>query len=277
MHRVSIRISPPLIVAGLLVSTALAIGWLVSAPVAVSSYVPRDALLRRKDTYLYHAATAQRRGMVWFYGNDVAFWKPHQELAAMLTRDGYDVVGFDARRFFDDTRATGPERDSIVARTVLGLLSHARREFGDETRPVVLMGHSLGADLAVWSVTHDSIPHLGGILLLSPTPRSHLYATMRDRLFLGEPMEAGSYALTTVIRQLPPGVRVIVARGDHDSHDAGDADLVSTIVATGHAASADEAYMRIPLAGHSLRSLFIAGPMIARAVDRLMLSRRQSR
>jgi len=245
--------------------------WFTHYAKATSAYIPQDHALRRPDVYLFHAQGSSH-AFIWLYGNDVAFWRAHQELATLLASRGYDVVGFDARHFFDATSATGSARDSLVARTISTLVAHARHEFHDDTLPVIVAGHSLGADLAAWTAAHVTIPRLVGVVMLNPTRRSHLYATMRDRAFLGEPIELGSYAAADVVRRIPPNVRVVVARGDHDSHNAGDTALVTAVVTSGHASDRTTAYRRIPFAGHSLRSLFVAGPVITHIMDDLVTS-----
>jgi hypothetical protein len=160
--------------------------------------------------------------------------------------------------------------DSLVAGTVAELLEHARHEFHDDSLPIVISGHSLGADCAAWTVAHVQIRNLAGLLMLSPTRRSHLYATVRDRAFLGEPTEPGSYAASEMIPLLPAGIPVVVMRGDNDSHNIGDRDLVRAIIMSGHATSVNMAYKKIPLAGHSLRSLVIVGPVIVSVLDNIV-------
>ena len=45
-----------------------------------STYVPRDPALR-EAMYHFYPAEGTPRAIVVFFGNDVGFWKPHEELA----------------------------------------------------------------------------------------------------------------------------------------------------------------------------------------------------
>src|ERR1700724_921454 len=61
---------------------------------AHSAYVPRDPELQREPLYFYPARSRPKAG-VFFLGNDLGFWEPHQKLAERLANDGFGVVGFD--------------------------------------------------------------------------------------------------------------------------------------------------------------------------------------
>jgi hypothetical protein len=45
---------------------------------------------------------------------------------------------------------------------------------------VVLGGHSIGAELAIWTAAHDTVPLLAGVLAMSPGERGHLRVTLGD-------------------------------------------------------------------------------------------------
>jgi len=230
---------------------------------ATTSYVPRDPMLRGSPLYYYRPrGGVTPRALLFFFGNDVAFWEAHQRLAERLAARGYDVVGFDVRRYFYTVSDTGAARTARVASDIDTLLAHVRRELGDTRIPVVLGGHSLGADQAAWVAANAPPPGLIGVLMVSPTARSHLYATFEDRANLGESTEPGSFSAAELVRRLRRAVRVAVIRGGHDPYRSSD----SAILAAG---AGHVTYSNVPFAGHSMHSLIIAAPIIGRALDRI--------
>src|SRR5882724_10118459 len=67
-----------------------------------STFVPADSSLRQQWLYFYSAqGPAKARGFVFFLGNDIAFWEPHQDLAMRLSAVGFNVVGLDIRKYLD--------------------------------------------------------------------------------------------------------------------------------------------------------------------------------
>src|SRR5262245_8812846 len=61
--------------------------------------VVRDPRLRSEPVFLYQAADTTRppRAVIFFFGNDIGFWRPHRQLAASLARTQFAVAGFDMR------------------------------------------------------------------------------------------------------------------------------------------------------------------------------------
>ncbi|MCX5760810.1 MAG: hypothetical protein NTW72_04785, partial [Gemmatimonadetes bacterium] len=134
----------------------------------------------------------------------------------------------------------------------------AARELGDTAMPLILAGHSLGGELALWQAATAPPLGLAGVVAISPGARGHLRVTLTD-LANKEPTEPGSFAVDEILRAVPPHVRVALVRGDGDPLRGADAALVL--------ARPSLHRVIIPLAGHSLRHLVIAGPMIASAID----------
>src|SRR5690242_17455007 len=113
-------------------------------------YVPRDAALRTEPLLFYPARDRPARAFVLFLGNDVGFWKPHEELAWRLAENGYDVVGLDVKKYLAQLPEDEPARDSSFDASIGPLIARARRELGADSLPVVVGGHSFGAEVAFW-------------------------------------------------------------------------------------------------------------------------------
>ncbi len=244
-------------VVAVLLATAAFVLFGDAAAGAPANYEARDPALRREPLRFYRADRA--RALVWFYGNDVGFWGAQQRLAAQLAAGGYDVVGMDLRAWL----ARRPGEDAAVRaaafRTAMSdLQGRAARELGDTLLPVVLAGHSVGAEVALWQGAMAPPPRLAGVVAISPGTRGHLRVTPSD-LAYGEPTEPGSFAVSDMVRDVPAAVRVAIVRGVNDPLRGADSLLVP--------ARPTVHRVLVPLAGHSMRRLIIAGPLIAGAID----------
>lgn len=238
-----------------------------SLPPARPDYVPADPALRRPWLYLYAPRSLRDppRALVIFFGNDVGFWAAHQTLAADLASRDYAVVGVDVKPLIEslppgDAAAAADARDSIFAAHVDTLVRASRDELHLQGRPVILLGHSLGAELAVWTAHHVAIPGLRGVVALSPAARGHLKITLRDLANVSDPHEPGSFSVADLAASLPPALRIALVRGDRDRLRAAD----SAIVAQG---GRRLRYWSIPMAGHSLKRVLVARYVVRAAVD----------
>ena len=242
---------------------AAAVALLLAACVAPAKapYVARDPVLRAAPLYLY-PAREPARALLFFFGNDVGFWKAHQDLAERFAREGIDVVGFDVRKWLR-TLPDGPAHDSAFTAGVDTLLAHARRELGAERLPVIYGGHSIGAEFAIWMGAHGTVPDLVGVLAMSPGNRSHLEVTLADLAEGAEPSGPDSFSVPDEIALVRPGVRIAVVRGQHDKYVSAD----SAILARG-AGRAKRWY--IPFGGHSMKNLLLSWPFIDRAMGWLL-------
>lgn len=256
------------IVAGALLIAGGVVLWVLrSLPPAHSDYVPRDPLLRRPTLYFYLPRPPQPppAALVVFFGNDVGFWAAHQELASDLQAHGYAVVGWDIKPLIEslprgDTPQAAAERAAVFSAQVDSILSATRHELALSSAPVVLMGHSFGAELALWTAAHVAIPGLRGVVAIAPAARGHLAITARDLANIGSPREPGSFSVAQTVSTLGPELRVALVRGEHDRLRGAD----SAIVAAG---GARLRYWLIPFASHSLRNVIVARYAVRGAVD----------
>jgi pimeloyl-ACP methyl ester carboxylesterase len=232
---------------------------------AHSVYIPRDPELQREPLYFYPPVRTSPRAKaaVFFLGNDLGFWEPHQKLAERLASHGYAVVGFDVKKYLDRLPDSALLRDSILVHDIPRLMKRSLRELGVDSMPVVIAGHSFGADIALWTEANARLPGVIGVLALGPTRRDHPSVTLLGQMNSGEPTEPGSFAVDEQIRNTPANVRIALLRGASDKERKSDAAFIA-------AGGSRMSYTIIPFASHSLRSLVIAGPMIERALDRLV-------
>jgi hypothetical protein len=132
--------------------------------------------------------------------------------------------------------------------------------------PVLLGGHSIGAELALYTAAVVTIPGLRGVLALSAGRRGHLRVSLSDITNSSEPTEPGSFDIADEVCAVPHGVRVAIVRGAHDRYAYADSALA-------RAGGSRLKHWSVPLAGHALKSLTLAWPIISRSVDFLLGSR----
>jgi dienelactone hydrolase len=237
----------------------LVLAFAVTAcPAAKPPYVPRDPVLRALPLYFYPASDSAR-AVVIFFGNDVGFWEAHDRLARQFASNGYTVIGVDVRKYIDRLPEPYVSRETAFDSSIDNVIARAVREMRATSLPLVLGGHSFGADMALWTAAHAPPPHTVGVLALAPTARSHFYVTATDRANIGEPDEPGSFAISDEIRSVPASMRIALLRGSGDRRKGIDSALEV-------AGKPRLRYSVIPFASHSLKSLTLAGPMTQRAV-----------
>jgi len=212
--------------------------------------VARDPWLRDEPVFLYAAADSTRppRAVVFFFGNDVGFWQPHRQLAASLARSQYAVAGFDMRALLRALPDRVIARDSAFAAKIDPIIAKARRELGGDSVPIVIAGHSLGAEVAIWTAAHVCPPGVVGVLALSPGSRSHLRVSLSDIMNGPEPTGAESFSVAEAISEVPPDERIAVIRGTRDDYARADSALL--------AAGGDRIEkFSVLFAGHSLKRI----------------------
>ena len=229
-------------------------------------HIARDPGLR--DLYLYDAGDSARpaRALVFFLGNDVGFWEPHRRLAVSLTRAQYAVAGVDIKSILRTLPDCEPERDSAFTDTIRTLIQRTRRELGADSVPLIIAGHSLGAELAIWIAANVQVSGTIGVLAMSPGTRSHLRVSVSDIMNGPEPTGPDSFSVADEIRLLPAGERLAIVRGTHDKYSAGD----SSLVASGGTRANR---FLVPFAGHSLKRIATASFETRRALEWLISGR----
>ena len=235
------------------VTAAVGGQWYYASHKSETNYVARNVALRAIPLYFYPAtdSTTAPKAFIFFLGNDVGFWQPHHQLAAILAADGYAVAGYDMKPLLASLPETEPARDSVFGVRISEVIARAQAELHAEALPVIVGGHSLGAEVAVWIAAHTSIPGMKGVLSVSPGSRSHLRVSAADIANSSEPTDAESFAVSDAVRDMPPTLHLAIIRGANDRYVFADSALL--VAGAGHAKR-----FIVPLAGHSLKSLFVA-------------------
>ena len=249
-----------------------------SAPTYVSAQSP----LRGAGIELFPPTGGYRsvRAVIVFFGNDRGFTRAHRRLSAGLASDGYAVVGVTLAPLFAGIPDDASARTRPMQARIDALVSSAYAEFSawpDKTIrntnvPLVLMGQSLGAELAIWSASHSVHGALRGVVALSPAPRTalRLPSLVVDSAVASAVVSAtDSFAVRDLVRTAaskPNDLRIAIVRGSHDRLRSADSGIVS-------AGGSHAKVFRVPMAGHSLARLAIVGLSSRRALNWVLESR----
>jgi pimeloyl-ACP methyl ester carboxylesterase len=228
----------------------------------------RDRSLRDLPLLLYSAGDTTRppRAVVFFFGNDIGFWQPHRQLAASLAKSQFAVAGFDMRQLLRTLPDRLPSRDSAFASAIRPLIARARHELGGDSLPLIIAGHSLGAEVAIWTAAHARPAGAIAVLAMSPGSRSHLRVSLSDIMNGPEPTGPESFAVADAIGDIPRGERIAIIRGTRDGYIKADSALL--------AAGGDRSQrFSVPFAGHSLKRLSTSSFETKRALDWLLADR----
>ena len=179
-----------------------------------------------------------------------------------LSDVGFNVVGLDIRKYLDLLPSDEPQRDSAYDAAIGPLIAKVRHAMSSDSLPVILAGHSYGAELAFWIAWHRPPPRLVGVLSLNTRARSHLFVTPADWLNKVAD-DKWSFSVVEAAGKIDPRVRIALVRGSQDSRKEPDTDFEQ-------AGGARLRRFLIPFAGHSLKSLVVAGPFILHGVEFLM-------
>lgn len=247
-----------------LLFSAVAVASAISCSGSRPPYIPHDAALRQLPVFFYPARSATpAHALIFFFGNDVGFWKPHRDLAEYLSGQGYSVVGFDMRAFLAALPETPPQRDSAFRARILPLIASARQEIHADSLPLIIVGHSLGSEIAIWTAAFARPPGTVGVIAMSPGLRSHLRVSASDLLNGPEPEEEGSFSVPSTLHEIQPAIRVAIVRGSHDKYRYAD----SALIAAG--GNRIHGYI-VPFASHSLKRIIVARPVMRQALDWLL-------
>ena len=217
------------------------------------------------------------RAVIVFFGNDRGFTRAHRRLSAGLASDGYAVVGVTLAPLLADLPNDAATRTRLMQARIDSLVSGAYAEFSawpnknvrNTHIPLVLMGQSLGAEIAIWSASTSANSALRGVVALSPAPRTTLRLIALNADGTAMSSVSDSLAVSDFVHAASaPGndLRIAIVRGSHDRLRSADSGLVA-------AGGTHAKVFRVPLAGHSLARLPIVGLLSRRALDWVLAPR----
>jgi pimeloyl-ACP methyl ester carboxylesterase len=157
----------------------------------------------------------------------------------------------------------GIARDSAFVAAIDPLIARVRLELGGDSIPLILAGHSLGAELALWTAANACPDGAVAVLALSPGSRSHLRVSVSDIMNGPEPTGPESFSVADEIATIPSDERVAIVRGSRDDFARSDSALLD-------AGGSRIARFTVPFAGHSLKRIATASYQTRRALEWLL-------
>lgn len=146
-----------------------------ATPAVPAVVQPTSAILRlrmgtKTAIYVYTSPSAPRPGShAVIFLSSYWGWRPlHQETAAHIAAAGHTVVGIDSAAYFGKRL---DERDWSRDLAALREFANERAGLAKET-PVLMMGHSWGAELIPYVVNRGGSRNVAGALLVGPSEES---------------------------------------------------------------------------------------------------------
>ena len=275
----SVRIVGMLLVIGL--SIVGIFNYQMLGSTAPSTYAAQNSLLRDKSILLFtpDSGYGPSRAIIVFFGNASGFSAAHRQLAAGLAGDGYVVVGVDVRVLLANLSGDSRTREEVAALRVDSLIGSSHQEFDSwptknsrnvsdasshaPRKPMLLMGHALGAEFALWTAAHVSDESLKGVVAIAPTSHSALSVTQPANILVGNSDSTAAFSVADVVRaavNLHPQMRVAFLRGSNDLSPAADTALLR----------AGGSHMRrfgVPMAGRSMRRIAFPSLIVRRSIN----------
>ena len=156
--------------------------------------------------------------------------------------------------------AVSAEREKTVGSALIDLMRESLQEFQGNKLPLILIGHSLGAEVGIWAGARISDPKITAIIAMAPGGRGHLTITPSDYLSSSLPSGPDSYSMADQVKVSRPDLRIALVRGAGDKY--GEAD--PAILAAG---GSRVKKFEIPFAGHSLKKILIARYVVRDAIS----------
>jgi pimeloyl-ACP methyl ester carboxylesterase len=136
-------------------------------------------LKREKLTVIeYPSRQSTTRAIVLFGSGDGGWNSLEAEVAGALQVDGFDVIGIDSEAY-----ATSDYDLDTLQSDFAALAQMAEKPFGEQPRPLIVGGYSMGAAqaIAVAGGPHPP-PHLIGLLLMDPLSRGRYGLRTADQM-----------------------------------------------------------------------------------------------
>jgi len=199
---------------------------------------------------LWPAAAPRRGSIVLVHGLGEHVGR-YAHVASHLTQAGWDLFGYDQRGHGRSAGARGavPREDALVEdlREVLRVVREQRAAHGDRSGPLLLLGHSMGGQVAATFVARAPAA-VDALILTSPALDAELSLLQRWQLAIGRALvpdvAMGNQLDATKISHDPAVVHAY--RTDPLVHDRITARLAATILAGGREVRAAAAQWRVP-------------------------------
>ena len=156
-----------------------------------------------------HASTDTTKPLIFYISGDGGFNKFSTSFMTTLNKEGYAIMGLDAKDYFWSKK--NPQE---AATAIEEAIAETNKEW--KKKGIVLIGYSFGADVSPFMLTHfsptlsNSINHL---ILLSPSPKTDFEIHMLQMLGWGK--NEGE-SVPAEINKVPKPVTIIVGDDENE-------------------------------------------------------------
>ena len=140
--------------------------------------VPIELSRGRFELLEFPSKKATTRAIILFGSGDGGWSGFEEEISIALQQHGYDVIGIDSFNF------AATDYDLATLQADYGKIAEkAEAKFGNDPRPLIIGGWSMGAEQAVAAGGGPNPPRrLAGLLLLDPCGRGRYGVRLSDRI-----------------------------------------------------------------------------------------------
>ena len=156
-----------------------------------------------------HASTDTTKPLIFYISGDGGFNKFSTSFMTTLNKEGYAIMGLDAKDYF-----WSKKKPQEAATAIEEAIAQTNKEW--KKKGIVLIGYSFGADVSPFMLTHfsptlsNSINHL---ILLSPSPKTDFEIHMLQMLGWGK--NEGE-SVPAEINKVPKPVTIIVGDDENE-------------------------------------------------------------
>src|SRR5689334_12061851 len=156
-----------------------------------------------------HASTDTTKPLIFYISGDGGFNKFSTSFMTTLNKEGYAIMGLDAKDYF-----WSKKKPQEAATAIEEAIAETNKEW--KKKGIVLIGYSFGADVSPFMLTHfsptlsNSINHL---ILLSPSPKTDFEIHMLQMLGWGK--NEGE-SVPAEINKVPKPVTIIVGDDENE-------------------------------------------------------------
>ncbi len=156
-----------------------------------------------------HSSADTSKPLIFYISGDGGFNKFSTSFMQILNKQGYAIIGLNAKDYF-----WSKKKPQDAANAIEAAINEANKQW--KKKNIVLIGYSFGADVAPFILTHLSaalIPKVNHLILLSPSPKTDFEIHVLQMLGWGK--NSGE-SVSSEINKISKPVTIIVGDDENE-------------------------------------------------------------